>query len=62
MFGPRALTKRQSEVLDMWVQGLSIGQMAEKLGLARATVHQHKKYALKKVGYVTRHQGRGGDR
>lgn len=48
------LTRRQHQVLELWNQGRSIRGIGRLLGISPTTVHQHKRYGLKKV---TRAQG-----
>lgn len=46
---PLELTDRQREVSELADQGLSLGEIARRLGLAVPTVKQHRDYALAKA-------------
>lgn len=50
----KALTERERQCLDLLTQGLWNPEIAERLGLARETVHGHLKHAFVKIGAKNR--------
>ncbi|HZT93087.1 MAG TPA: LuxR C-terminal-related transcriptional regulator [Gaiellaceae bacterium] len=53
---PQELSLREQEVLELVAGGLTSGQIAERLGLARSTVETHVRGAMAKLGARTRLQ------
>jgi DNA-binding NarL/FixJ family response regulator len=51
---PAGLTPRESEVLDLLVEGLRNAQIAERLVLSEKTVAHHVSAILRKLGVSTR--------
>ena len=54
--GMSRLTRRESEVARLVAQGLTDGQIAERLVLARRTAEGHVQRALRKLGFTSRRQ------
>jgi DNA-binding NarL/FixJ family response regulator len=50
------LTAREQQVLDLLVEGLSDGEVAERLGIARTTIHTHVSTIMRKVQALNRIQ------
>ena len=50
------LTKRESEILDLLVEGKTVQQIAASLYLSSATVHEHVTHIYRKLGVHTRAQ------
>lgn len=50
--GPRALTRREAEVIRLYVSGLLIGEIAERLHRSKQTVSTQKNSAMRKLGIV----------
>lgn len=44
------LTKRQQEVLDLWLAGVQYRELAAELGISPGTVNPHLKAIRKKLG------------
>ena len=44
------LTRRQQEVLQLFANGLSTGQAAQRLGLSEETIRTHAKASLSRIG------------
>jgi DNA-binding NarL/FixJ family response regulator len=53
-----ALTRRQSEVLELLREGLSTAEMAARLGLSPVTVRRHLSLVLEKLGVSDRAEAR----
>jgi DNA-binding CsgD family transcriptional regulator len=53
---PQELSLREREVLELVAGGLTSGEIAERLGLARSTVETHVRGAMTKLGARTRLQ------
>ncbi len=51
---PAGLTKRQAEVFDLMVEGLSNGEIADRLFLSKKTVEHHVSAVMSKLGVSTR--------
>ena len=54
--GPPALTPREQEVLGLLVEGLTQGEIAERLFITAKTVSKHIEHILPKLGVHTRAQ------
>jgi len=48
--GTQALTRRESEVVRLFVSGLSVGEIAERLHRSKQTVSTQKNSAMRKLG------------
>lgn len=54
MTGPVTLTEREREVLKHVATGLTLVQVADRLNIARGTVHSHVKSIYSKHGISSR--------
>ena len=54
--GPRYLTPREQQVLGLLVEGLTQGEIAERLFITGKTVSKHIEHILAKLGVHTRAQ------
>jgi two-component system capsular synthesis response regulator RcsB len=50
LHGPRALTQRESEVVRLFVSGLTVNEIAARLNRSKKTVSAQKMSAMKKLG------------
>jgi len=50
------LTEREREILDLFASGLRAGQVAERLGIGKATVYTHARNSANKLGVRNRSQ------
>jgi len=53
---PLGLTPRQAEVLDLMVEGLGNGEIAERLVVSKKTVEHHVSAVLQRLGADSRHR------
>ncbi len=53
---PPALTSREKQLVDLWVEGLGDREVADRLGVSYETVRSHGKTLRKKLGASTRSQ------
>ena len=53
---PPALTSREQQLVDLWVEGLGDREVADRLGVSYETVRSHGKTLRKKLGASTRSQ------
>lgn len=53
---PPALTSREQELIELWVEGLGDREVAERLGLSYATVRSYGRDLRKKLGVGSRSQ------
>lgn len=51
--GAECLSKRESEILRMFAEGLSVAQIAERVGRSSKTISSQKQSAMRKLGLST---------
>ena len=56
--GPDELTRREQQVLQLVAEGLSNGQIGQRLFISTKTVSVHVSAILRKLGVATSHRGR----
>ncbi len=54
MLGPAGLTEREQQVLRLAAQGLTITQMANRLGFSAKTIDRHLQNSYAKIGVTSR--------
>lgn len=47
---PESLTVRQRQVLELWLEGVTYRELADRLGISPETVNPHLKAIARKLG------------